>query len=439
MIHDIVARLEPVGFDTLSKPAQDKLLLCVLANATVAVAGTSITTLPKPPVSPGGGGGPHVLFDGRRTADAGAAAFYNAAAMHARTQDDFHPIGNLHLATVILPAAMAAAGGRAVPGRTLLDALAVGYAAATGLSRQFSPRTTPRGLRSTCLYTPFGATAAVARVLGFSAAQTANALALTASMVGGTTQCWLDGSDEYQLHTGLAASNALLACELTQAGVVGGAHALDGRAGLFAAVVGWVPAFDEIAADFDADAAIVDTVLKRYPVSGICQPVVLASERLRARLNAGDVRSFALRMRAFELDYPGTANAGPFTSFSNRLMSARYCAASVLAHGAFDFDAFLGPVSPAVQALVDGADVTGDEALPPLSCVLSVDGTGGRRWTEEVIDGGAQLAITSATVDDWARPMWRAAGRGDAQYAAFREAVQALPKAADCRRLLEAL
>ena len=439
MIRDIVARLEPVGFDALSNPAQDKLLLCVLANATVAIAGTSITTLPKPPAD----GGPHVLFDGRRTADARAAAFYNAAAMHARTQDDFHPIGNLHLATVILPAAMAAAGGRAVPGRTLLDALAVGYAAATGLSRQFSPRTTPRGLRSTCLYTPFGATAAVARVLGFSAAQTANALALTASMVGGTTQCWLDGSDEYQLHTGLAASNALLACELTQAGVVGGAHALDGRAGLFAAVVGWVPSFDEIAADFDADAAIVDTVLKRYPVSGICQPVVLASERLRARMGAdvgaGQVRSFALRMRAFELGYPGTANAGPFTSFSDRLMSARYCVASVLAHGAFDFDAFVGPVSPAVQALVDGAEVTGDEALPPLSCVLIVNGADGRRWTEEVIDGGAQLAITAATVDEWARPMWRAAGRDDAQYAAFREAVHALPKAGDCRRMFEAL
>jgi 2-methylcitrate dehydratase PrpD len=434
MIHDIAARLEQVCFDSLSKPAQEKLLLCVLANATVAVAGTSITTLPKPP-----SGGAHVLFDGSRTADARAAAFYNAAAMHARTQDDFHPIGNLHLATVILPAVMAAAGGRAVPGRTLLDAVAAGYAAAAGLSRQFSPRTTPRGLRSTCLYTPFGATAAVARVLGFRAAQTANALSLTASTVGGTTQCWIDGSDEYQLHTGLAASNALLACELTQAGVVGGEHALDGPAGLFAAVVGWVPSFAEIAADFDADAAIVDTVLKRYPVSGICQPVVLASERLRARLGAGEARSFALRMRAFELGYPGTANAGPFTSFSDRLMSARYCVASVLAHGAFDFEAFVAPVSPEVQALVDGADVTGDEALPPLSCVLTVNGADGRRWTEEVIDGGAQLAVTPATVDAWARPMWRDAGRDDARYDAFREAVRDLPQSGDCRRLLDAL
>ena len=134
--------------------------------------------------------------------------------MHARTHE-FRPIGNLHLATVGLPALLAEAERQLVRGAAFLGVLATGYATATGLSRRLSLLTTPRGLCFFCLYSGVGAAAAVSRLRGHVAKGVANTLASQSGL--GTTQCWRDGSDEYQLHVGNAASQALLCAELTPA------------------------------------------------------------------------------------------------------------------------------------------------------------------------------------------------------------------------------
>ena len=131
MIVPLGQLLSLVTWKSLGQEAQQKLLLCLLANLSVAVAGQSALRLPHPARGSG-----HLLLDGGQTASAREAAFHNAALMHARTQDDFHPIGNLHIATVVLPALIAQAERAAVSGERFLDALAAGYAAAAGLSRQ---------------------------------------------------------------------------------------------------------------------------------------------------------------------------------------------------------------------------------------------------------------------------------------------------------------
>ncbi|MDB5858373.1 MAG: hypothetical protein JWQ76_2062, partial [Ramlibacter sp.] len=357
------------------------------------------------------------------------AAFYNAALMHARTQDDFHPVGNLHIATVVLPALLAQAERRSVTGEAFLDALAVGYAGAVGLSRRFSPASTPRGLRSTCLYASMGAAAAVARLRGQDAQGIANTIALASQSAFGTTQCWRDGSDEYQLHVANAASQALLCAELTEAGVVGGEHALDGPSGFYPALLGQAPKFDEIAADFEPDAAIVETVLKRYPVSGICQPVVRLSERLASQLAGRRIERVLIEMNAFEMNYPGTLNAGPvYRSFSDRLMSARFCAASVLETGRFDFDAFMRPLSREATRLVGLTDVRAGDDLGTLSCRITVTvQEGGAPVQGELRDGGSELAIDWNTVGDWCQELWAAGDRGASACRRAQEAVLALP------------
>ena len=198
-------QLHAIGWKSLGQEAQSKLLLCLLANLSVAIAGRPALRLPRPPAGTG-----HLLLDGGQTGSAREAAFHNAALMHARTQDDFHPLGNLHIATVVLPALLAegelGSSQGAVRGEAFLDALATGYAAATGLSRRFSALNTPRGLRSTCLYSGMGAAVAVARLRGQDAQGVGNTLGLASQSGFGTTQCWRDGSDEYQLHVANGAS-----------------------------------------------------------------------------------------------------------------------------------------------------------------------------------------------------------------------------------------
>lgn len=422
MIGKLGQQLHQVRWGTLSEDAQRKLMLCLLANLSVAVAGRPALRLPRPTAGVG-----HLLLDGGQAASARDAAFHNAALMHARTQDDFHPIGNLHIATVVLPAVLAEAERRTVSGEAFLDALAIGYSAAVGLSRQFSPITTPRGLRSTCLYAGMGAAVAVSRLRGHGPEGIANTLGLASQSGFGTTQCWRDGSDEYQLHVANGASQALLCAELTDGGVIAGEHAMDGPSGFYPALMGVTPCFADIVADFEPNAAIVETVLKRYPVSGICQSVVRLSERLAAQLEGKTVERIVIEMNEFEMNYPGTLNAGPvFKSFSDRLMSARLCAGSVLEAGRFDFEAFLKPTSPALSRLVSVTEVYAGADLGTLSCRIDITAQGGASVRGELRDGGKDLAIDWDTIDDWAGALWQEAGRAHA-YPALRAAVLGLP------------
>ena len=129
MRDELGSYLTQVSWKNLNQAAKDKLLLCLLANLSVAVAGASAMRLPKPPLQKG-----HLLLDGGETSSAREAAFYNAALMHARTQDDFHPIGNLHIATIVIPAIFAQSERSDSTGEEFLDALAVAYSTAAGLS-----------------------------------------------------------------------------------------------------------------------------------------------------------------------------------------------------------------------------------------------------------------------------------------------------------------
>lgn len=425
MIAALADRLAAVRWRALDEAAQRALLLCLLANLSVAIAGPRHTRLPEPPAAPG-----HLLFSGRRTASARDAAFWNAAAMHARTQDDFHPLGNLHLGTVIIPAALAMAERYEASGERLLDALAAGYAAAVGLSRSLSAHTTPRGLRSTGLYAPFGAAAAAATLANADAPMLGNALALVASMACGTTQCWIDGSDEWQLHVAHAADAGMIAVDLTQAGVRGGAHQLDGNAGFFRAFAGFVPSAETVLADADPARAILETVVKRYPVSGICQPVVLAAERMARRLPAAvaEIRRARIDMTPFELRYPGTLNKGPFKSFSDVLMSAAFCMSSVLANGRLAFDDLLQLDRPDRDRLIACTEVVPDETLGTLSCRVTVELGNGTTVVEEVRDGGKELELNWNTVDDWARALWLEGGRSGAAYDRARDVILDLPR-----------
>ena len=425
MIGQVGEAIASASWAGLSLAAKEKLKHCVIANFSVALAGLPFARLPEPAAAPRG----HFLFSGRRTAVARDAAFWNAAVMHARTQDDFHPIGNLHAAAVLFPAAMAAAEASGASGERFLDALTAGYVAAAGLSCAFSPLTTPKGLRSTGLYSPFAAAAAAGRLAGLDAAGLGNAVALSASIAGGLTQCWVDGSDEWQLHVAQAAANGMLAVDLTRAGVRGGDHALDGKAGFFHAHAGVIPKFEDIAKDFDADRAVLDTVIKRYPVSGICQPVVRLAERIAARapIATADIARVTIAMNPFEMRYPGTLNKGPdFRSFSDVLMSAAFCCASVLVNGRFEFKDLFELRRPERDRVIAATEVRDDAALPTLSCRIDIELKSGGKLSDTLIDGGKELAINAASIDEWASALWREAGRTDAQYEAFRDVLAVL-------------
>lgn len=403
MIDKLARAASAIRYAELEDVAKDRLKLLILANLCVAQAGVPDVKLPRPEPGPG-----HFLFGGSSTPRASDAAGFNAAVMHAPTQDDFHPVGNLHLATVIIPAVLAAAETMNCPGERTLDAVATGYMVAVALSRRASSISTPKGLRSTGLYTPFGATAAVGRLLGLDEGQMASALAITASLACGLTQCWADGSDEWQLHVATAAETGLRACSLTQHGFVGGHHALDGKAGLFNAMLGKQIAFADMAHDLTGGAAIMETIMKRYPVSGICQPLVFLAERMvtRHKIDPATITAVNIEMNPFELRYTGTMNKGPLRSFSDVLMSAAYCCSAVLNRGSLQFDDLMQQGNSGIHKLIAMTEVTEHPALPLMSARLRIIRRNGPALTDEVRDAGDIVSIAWTDVDEWGARLW---------------------------------
>jgi 2-methylcitrate dehydratase PrpD len=425
---DYVAdRVLAARWDDLSLQAKDKLKLCILADLSVAIAGLPYTRLPPPRISRSQGG--YLLFSGERAGSAEEAAFYNAAVMHARNQDDFHPEGRIHIGTIALPAALALAEHRDVSGKELLDALVAGYAAGAGLSRKFATAATSRGFRCTGVFGPFPSVGAAARLSGLDQDQTANALAIATSFAAGPSQCWIDGSDEWQLHAANGARSGIVAIEMSRFGTRGARRGFEGKAGFYQAVAGIGATVEDLEGQIDGERAIMESVLKRYSVSGINQSLVLAGERLLAAnaVPTAEITGIVVRMHRNDVNYPGTTNAGPFHSFSDAMMSAPFCAASLFAHGGYAFKDMFRMTDPRRDELIARVTTKVDTAIPEFGAGLDVHLAGGRIISQQVVDPGADLDIGWDVVDAWAAPMWEEGGRGD-QFIACKEIVAGLEK-----------
>lgn len=86
-----------------------------------------------------------------------------------------------------------------------------------------------------------------------------------------------------------------------------------------------------------------------------------------------------ISINSFEMRYPGTLNKGPFRSFSDVLMSAAFCSASVLACGRFDFNDMFNFRRQDRDRLIDATEVRDDSSLPTLSCRIELQLKDGAR------------------------------------------------------------
>lgn len=429
MIPQIAVRVAGLSYSDLSEEAQERLKLCLLSNLSVGLAGVPYVALPEPFVTSGA----YRLMSGRCAANPYAAAFWNGAVMHARTQDDFDPLGNIHVGTVVLPALLAECDRRPMSGRQFLEALAVGYMVAVGLSRYCSSATSPKGFRSTGYFSPFGAAAAIAKARGLDKDRIVDVLGLTTAFAGGTTQTWIDGSDEWQLHPAIAARTGLEATDYAEAGARGGAGGLDGSAGLYHALLGECPSFDVIEPHLEPSISIVESVIKRFPVSGICQSVVLAAEAVAARIDEIEsIETVQVEMNGFEMRYPGTSNRGPtFRSFGDRLMSAAFCTASVLANGCLTLQDFQTSENPARDRLLPRISLAEDGAMPLLSARVTALTTGGAIVSETVRNARQAINIDWSSVKEWGSELWNEAGMPVGAFAASYAAIRELDTAVE--------
>lgn len=232
-VERLTAHVIQTDFSHLSPQAVAATKTFCLDTFGVSVAGTRAPhadTMRMAAFSWGDGQEATTLGTGHRLA-APTAAMINAFHAHSLEFDCVHELAVVHPLTTIQSAALAHAercGG--VGGRDFLTALALGVDAATSIGmaaqsglRFFRPATA--GI--------FGATAAVGKLAGLSAAQLMDALGLAYAQAAGNMQSHVEGGPALALQMAFAAAAAIRAADLAQAGFPGPHDILEGPFGYF--------------------------------------------------------------------------------------------------------------------------------------------------------------------------------------------------------------
>src|ERR1043166_2507841 len=162
---------------------------------------------------------------------AATAAMCNAYQAHNSEFDCVHEEAVVHAMSVVLPVALAGAErAKNVSGTDLLAAVVLGVDVAAGLGvaastglRFFRPATAGA----------FGATAALAKLMGFDRAAMVNALSIAYAQLCGTMQAHREGSPLLAVQMGFNARNAVVACDLAAHGFEGPQDVLEGPFGYF--------------------------------------------------------------------------------------------------------------------------------------------------------------------------------------------------------------
>ncbi len=210
------------------------------------------------------------------------AALANGTSIHA---DDYDDTGSaLHVAAPALPPAFAMCETTRRSGKDLMLAFHVGVEVENKIGDAISRRHDGDGFHTTGTCGSFGSAAAVAKLRGLDALQTAYALGIAASQASGIRRNF--GSMTKAFHAGHAAENGVAAADLASFGWTAADDVLEAPLGFFQAAGG----------GFDP-AAIVNRLgrpwmftspgdlIKRFPCGTIQQPVMDATLRLIAQHN----------------------------------------------------------------------------------------------------------------------------------------------------------
>jgi 2-methylcitrate dehydratase PrpD len=263
------------------------------------------------------------------------AAFANAVAGHALVRDDMHLGSVSHLGVVVIPVALALATATPVSGRQLLAAIICGYEAGARLGAMLMDVETAKTFRPTGLIGAFAAAATGARLVGLDKNQTAHALGFAANSITGLNEWAAWGSDDMYFHPGIAARNGITAMQLARAGATAAQGALDGAAGLFAALNKTPPA--DPALPFADGEEIRRVFFKQVPACNYAQTAAQAAVKVRQdnALTPEAIDTISIQVPHAAACYPGCDYAGPFNSVLQARMSIHFNVASALLHGDF--------------------------------------------------------------------------------------------------------
>jgi len=155
----------------------------------------------------------------------------NAVMSDAAASDDSDLRNIVHAGTTLVATALALAERTGASGKDVLPAIVLGYEAAGRIGEAITPAFRARGFHG-CLVAIFGGAVAAGRMLQLDAARLAQAIALSATSIGGLMAA-ANTSVAREYHAGLAAMLGVQAALAAQRGYKAEESILEARSGFF--------------------------------------------------------------------------------------------------------------------------------------------------------------------------------------------------------------
>jgi 2-methylcitrate dehydratase PrpD len=223
-------------FEHIPEPVVRKtedLLVDWFASAVAGKGARPVESIVRFSKAMGPADGPSEVIVARARTSPYLAALANAAASHVAEQDDVHNGSVFHPATVVFPAAVAAAQALGASGKQLLAASVAGYEVGIRVG-EFLGRSHYKVFHTTGTAGTLAAAAACGNLLGLDAQQMRHAFGSAGTQSAGLWEFLRTAADSKQLHTAHAAAAGLMAAYLAKDGFTGADRIFDGPQGMAA-------------------------------------------------------------------------------------------------------------------------------------------------------------------------------------------------------------
>ena len=339
-----------VRYDSIPPKAIENARTAILDSLGVAVAGATeeSAVITGRMVREEGGKEEATIYGQRFKSSVSQAAFVNGTCAHAQDFDHSFIAGQQPTCAII-PAVFTLGETLGSSGRQVLEAYITGFEVTAALMFAVQSLGTG-GWHANGTIGTLGASAACARLMGLTAAQTEMALAIAASMGSGMIANF--GTMTKPLHVGQATRNGVLAARLARAGFTGNPQALEARSGFFDCYYpgGKIDHAPIASLGNPWSMEKYGVRFKPYPCGGLTHSAILAAIRLRNEhqitpqlIDHVDVRVPADTAAPLVYRVPKIAREGKF--------SMPYLIARAVMDGNITFDTFTEEAVRNPQAL----------------------------------------------------------------------------------------
>jgi 2-methylcitrate dehydratase PrpD len=281
------------------------------------------------------------------------AAYANATYGHSFEFDDGH-FDCGHPGVCVIPAALATAEQVGADGKALLTAIVAGYQAMAAMMGPINRRTLDIGWHGMKVGGVFGAAAAAGKLLGLSAIEQANALAVAASDSSGTMEYDQSGGEVKRFHAGMACRAGVQAAYLAKAGLTGPLTIFEGPRGIHNLFSERQHADPE--QYWTGEFLIQRTMIKMHPAVGTVHAALDALDMILKRhpVTAAEIEEIEVGLVYWAIPH-GAAIVHPEDMIGAQFSLAFACALRVITGGTAAAD-FVDPArwhDPAINALCD--------------------------------------------------------------------------------------